>query len=120
MESIVFPTLPTYLFESSLAGVLSLAITVILPILAALLMKSRWSALQKGMVLLALASVKAFLEAWIGAATSGEHFLWSEALYSTIINFGLAVVAYVGLFRGTSIQQSALASGVTDSPRPVA
>ena len=119
MDSIVFPTLPTYLFESSLAGVLSLVLTVILPILAAILMKSRWSALQKGLVLLAMASAKAFLEAWIGATTSGEVFQWANTLYSVLVNFGIAVVAYVGLWKGTSIQQSALATGVTDSPRPV-
>jgi cell shape-determining protein MreD len=119
MDSIVFPTLPTYLFESSLAGVLSLVLTVILPIVAALLMKSRWSALQKGLVLLFMAAVKAFLEAWIGAATSDEVFQWADTLYSVLINFGIAVVAYVGLWKGTSVQQSALATGVTDTPRPI-
>ncbi len=118
MDSIVFPTLPTYLFESSLAGVLSLVLTVILPILAAVLMKSSWSAFQKGLVLLAMAAVKAFLEAWIGAATSGEVFQWANTLYSVLVNFGIAVVAYVGLLKNTSIQQSALAAGVTDNPRP--
>lgn len=75
--SITFPDLPTYLFEPSLAGVLSLAVAILLPLLAALLMKSAWSAFRKGLVLLALATIKAFLEAWLGAANSGEHFdLW--------------------------------------------
>jgi uncharacterized membrane protein len=119
MDSVVFPALPTYLFEPSLAGVLSLLLTVILPILAAVLMKSRWSALQKGLVLLAMAAVKAFLEAWIGKVESGEVFFWADTLYSVLINFGIAVVAYVGLWKGTSIQQSALASGVTDTPRTI-
>jgi hypothetical protein len=117
VDSIVFPALPTYLFESSLAGVLSLVLTVILPVLAAVLMKSGWSAFQKGLVLLAVSALKAFIEAWIGAATSGEVFQWADTLYSVLINFGIAVVAYLGLLKGTSIQQSALATGVTDTPR---
>lgn len=116
MDSIVFPTLPTYLFEPSLAGLLSLVVTVLLPLGAALLMKARWSAFQKGLVLLAMATAKAFFEAWLGAETSGEAFdLW-RVLYADVINFGIAVAAYFGLFRDTAVQQAAIHSGVTDRP----
>ncbi len=116
MDSIVFPSLPTYLFEPSLAGLLSLLLTVVLPLLAALLMKSRWSALQKGLVLLFLATVKAFLEAWIGQVNAGEHFDVARVLYADLINFAIAVVTYVGLLKGTAVQQAALESGVKDRP----
>ncbi len=112
MDSIVFPALPTYLFEPSLAGVLSLALTVILPLLAAVLMRSNWSAFKKGLVLLAMASVKAFLEAWIGAIESGEAFNFIETIYATLVNFGIAVGAYFGLLKGSDVQQSAINSGV--------
>jgi hypothetical protein len=111
MDSVVFPQLPTYLFEPSLAGVLSLAVTFLLPLLAALLMKSSWSALRKGLVLLALATAKAFLEAWLGAANSGEHFDIWRTLYADVINFALAVAAYFGILRGTTTQQAALNGG---------
>jgi hypothetical protein len=111
MDSVVFPQLPTYLFAPNLAGFLSLAVTFLLPILAALLMKSSWSTVAKALVLLALATVKAFLEAWLGAVNSAEHFdLW-RTLYADVINFGLAVVAYFGILRGTSTQQAALRGG---------
>jgi hypothetical protein len=114
MDSIVFPTLPTYLFEPSLAGLLSLILTVLLPLGAALLMKSRWSTFQKGLVLLLLASVKAFVEAWLGAVNSAEFFdLW-RVLYACAINFGVAVAVHVGLFKGTAVQQAAIHSGVKD------
>ncbi len=112
MDSIVFPALPTYLFEPSLAGVLSLALTVILPLLAAVLMRSNWSAFRKGLVLLALASVKAFLEAWVGAVESGEAFNFLETVYATVINFGIAVAAYFGILKGSDVQRSAINSGV--------
>ncbi len=114
MDSIVLPSLPTYLFEPSLAGLLSLILTIILPLLAALLMKSSWSAFKKGIVLLLLASIKAFVEAWIGHVESGEFFdLW-RTLYAVLVNFGIAVTFYVGLLKNTDIQRSALASGVKD------
>nr|WP_221374423.1 hypothetical protein [Actinoplanes polyasparticus] len=116
MDSIVFPSLPTYLFEPSLAGVLSLALTVILPLLAAVLMRSNWSAFKKGLVLLAMAAVKAFLEAWIGAVESAEAFEFLRVAYTVIINFGIAVVFYFGLLRHTDIQQSAINSGVKSKP----
>lgn len=112
MDSIVFPTLPTYLFEPSLAGVLSLALTVLLPLLAAVLMRSNWSAFKKGLVLLLLAAIKAFLEAWVGSVESAEAFDAFRVAYSLLINFGIAVVAYFGIWRHTDIQQAAINSGV--------
>lgn len=116
MDSVVFPALPTYLFEPSLAGVLSLALTVLLPLVGAILMRSNWSAFKKGLVLLALAAIKAFLEAWIGKVESAETFDFLRTAYAVLINFGLAVVFYVGLLKGTDIQQAALNSGVKPKP----
>ena len=112
MDSIVFPTLPTYLFEPSLAGVLSLALTVLLPLLAAVLMRSNWSAFKKGLVLLAMAAVKAYMEAWIGHVESGEGFDFARTAYTVLVNFGLAVIFYFGLLKNTDIQRSAINAGV--------
>jgi len=118
MDSEVFPTLPTYMFEPSLGGVVSLLLTVILPLLAACLMRSSWSAFQKGLVLLGLASIKAFLEALLGAQVSGEHFDAWGVLYSVVVNFGIAVAAYFGLLRDTRVQQVAIAGGPVRDPAP--
>lgn len=111
MDSVVFPQLPTYLFDPSVAGILSLLLTFILPLVAALFMKQSWSAFTKGLVLLALAAVKAYLEAWLGAVNAGEDFGFIEALYATVVNFGIAVAAYFGLLKGTGAQRSAIHSG---------
>jgi hypothetical protein len=117
MDSVVFPQLPTYLFEPSLAGVLSLAVTFLLPLLAALLMKGSWSPVAKALVLLALATVKAFAEAWLGATTSHEHFDIARTIYADLVNFGLAVIAYFGILKGTATQRAALTGGpVNDKP----
>lgn len=112
MDSIVFPDLPTYVFELSPAGVLSTLLTFVLPLLAALLMRSKWSAYRKGLVLLALSAVKAYAEAVIGAQTSGEPFHAGAAGYATFMNFLVAVVFYVGLLKRTAIQQAALTGGL--------
>lgn len=112
--SIVFPELPTYLFAPTLGGVLSLILTVLLPLAAALLMKQSWSALKKGLVLLALAAVKAYAEAWLAADAAHLAFNHVTALYAALINFGIAVAVYFGLLRNTDIQQAAMSSGVKD------
>lgn len=111
MDSIVFPDLPTYVGAPTLGGLLSLAVTVLLPIIAALFMRSSWSAFRKGLVLLVLAAAKAYLEAWLGAVNHDEAFNFVGAAYSTLVQFVLAVVAYVGLLKQTAVQQAALAGG---------
>lgn len=111
MDSIVLPDLPTYLFAPNLAGVLSLALTILLPLAAALFIRQSWSAGPKGLVLLALAALKAFLEAWLGATEAGVAFEVAEVGYAVVVNFGIAVGAYFGLLRNTRVQQYAINGG---------
>ena len=119
MDSVIFPTLPTYVGAPTLGGLLSLAVTVLLPIIAALFMRSSWSAFQKGVVLFALAAVKAYLEAWLGAVNHDEAFNFVAAAYSTVVQFVLAVVAYTGLLKRTAPQQAALRGGPINDKRTI-
>lgn len=112
MDSIVFPELPTYVGAPNLAGLLSLLVTIVLPIIAALFMRSSWSVFRKGLVLLLLAAVKAYAEAWLGAVNSEVAFNFVGAAYSTLIMFVLAVVSYVGLIKNTAAQRAALTGGI--------
>lgn len=109
------PELPSYLFDPSLAGILSLLLTIVLPTVAALFMRAQWSSMAKGLVLLLVAAVKTFLEAWLAAATANVVFDIYGVLYTTVLNFGIAVVAYFGLLRTTGVQQAALQGGVVKS-----
>lgn len=112
MNDTVLPELPSYLFEPTLQGVLSLVLTVLLPLGAALVMKRSMGTAAKAIVLLALSGVKAFVEAWIDASNNGAAFnAWTVA-YAIVINFGLAVVAYYGFWKGTAVQQNALNGGI--------
>jgi hypothetical protein len=108
----VLPELPTYLFEPTLAGLLSLALTFVLPLVAALFMRASWSATSKGLVLLAVAAVKTFLEAWTAAVASDVAFNFVTTAYAVLINWGLAVVFFFGLLNRSKIQQAALHGGV--------
>ncbi len=121
MDSVFLPELPTYVGAPSLAGVLSLAVTVLLPVLAALFMRSSWTGAKRGLVLLGFAALKAFLEAWLAAEVDAVAFNYVTTLYSVLVQFGLAVVAYFGLIRNTSVQKAALEGGpVNDRPRHIA
>lgn len=112
MDSVVLPSLPTYLFAPNLAGLLSTAVTVLLPILAALVMRPAWSAGTKGLVLLVLAAAKAFLEAWLSAVDADVAFNAATAGYAVAVNFLIAVAVHFGLLRDTRLQQAALRGGI--------
>lgn len=113
-EPIILPELPTYAFTPTWGALLSLALTVVLPLVAALLMRQSWSTFRKGLVLLVLAGVKAYLEAWLVAEQTDAVFNHVTTLYAVVVNFGIAVGAYFGLLKGTVVQRAALNSGVTD------
>ena len=79
---------------------------------AALFMRASWGATGKGLALLAVAAVKAFLEAWVAANDAGATFNWATTGYAILVNFGIAVIVYFGLLRNTGVQQAALHGGV--------
>ncbi len=114
MEPIDIPQLPTYLFEPSLAGLISLVLTIGLPLLAAIFMKKKWDAGRKGLVLLALAAVKALIEAWLQA---GDAFAFAT-FYAVLVNFLIAVAMHFGLLRGTWLQREAIKAGLKDRALP--
>lgn len=109
------PELPTYMLEPSLAGLISLLLTVVLPLLAGLVMRPAWSPGAKAVTLLALSAVKAALEAWVAANSSGVAFNLTATAYSVLVTFGIAVVMHFGLWRGTGVQQAALNVGAPPS-----
>jgi hypothetical protein len=114
-SNVILPDLPTYVGQPSLAGLLSVALTVLLPIIAALFMRAHWSTFVKGLVLLGFAAVKAVLEAWLVAANSHVHFDGGPVAYSVGVQFVIAVAAYFGVLRDTTVQRAALARGVIPS-----
>lgn len=115
-DSLVFPDLPTYLLAPTLGGVLSLVVQIILPLLAALLMKASWSTATKAVILLFASSLKAFIEAWIAAIDADTAFDLRGAAINALVVWGIAVAIHFGALKGTSIQRAAISSGVKDRP----
>lgn len=109
------PELPAYGFDpTSVSGLLSLVLTLALPLLVGLLTKQSWSAGFKAVLLLAFSAVKAFVEAWLDAANSGVDFLWTAVAISIVTNFMIAVVVHFGLWKPTGATDAAQRSGVKD------
>ncbi len=110
------PALPVYGFAPNLGGLLSLAITVLLPILVGLITRQSTSAGTKAVLLLALSAVNSVLSAWLQAENTNAVFEWIPVVYSTAINFGIAVTLHFGLFKPTGVASAAQNSGVKDQP----
>lgn len=94
------PTLPSYLFEPNLKGVLSLFLAIVLPVLVALVTKKVTRGDLKGVILLGFAAVKSVVEAVL---VGGSDFNLTTTIYTTLINFGIAVLFYFGLLKHSDV-----------------
>lgn len=110
------PELPIYGFAPNLGGLLSLAITVLLPILVGLVTRQSTSAGTKAVLLLALSAVNSILSAWLQAENTSAVFEWIPVVYTTAISFGIAVAVHLGFYRPTGVASAAQNSGVKDRP----
>lgn len=110
----MLPELPTYQFEPSLAGLLSLLLTIALPIVVGLVTTRLTHPGLKATLLLLLSTVKAFIEAWIAAANSDVPFNLLAVLMALSLNFGIAVVIHFGLWKPTGVAERAADSLVTE------
>lgn len=115
MEDVVLPTLPNYYFDPSLASLLSLVVTVLLPLVAGLVTRRHWPKQAQFFILLSVVGVKVVLELWLTALNTNEVFDWRSAIYGTLGNMVFAVLAYYGLWKGTPVQQRALDGGIVKS-----
>ncbi len=113
-DSLVFPELPTYFLAPTLGGLLSLIVQIILPLLAALMMKASWSTSAKAVILLFASALKSFVEAWIAAIDADTAFDLRGAAINTLVVWGIAVAIHFGALKGSSIQRAAISSGVKD------
>ena len=110
------PALPVYGFDpQSLSGLLSLIIAVVLPLLVGLLTKRSTSPAAKAILLLAFAAVKAFLEGWLQAENTDVAFAFVPAAISTVVNFAIAAVVHLGLWKPTGAADAAQDTLVKDT-----
>lgn len=104
------PVLPTYLFNlQTWQGWVSLALTIVLPILIGLLTRPTTPGHVKGLGLLALSALKGVGEAFL---IGGAEFNLGLVASTALVNFLIAVAMYFGILRGSPVQVSAQNSGV--------
>lgn len=109
------PELPVYGFDpTSVSGALSMLITMLLPLLVGLVTKRSTSPGVKALLLLLFAAVKTFFTAWLDAANAGVEFLWTAVLISVVVNFAIAAVVHLGLWKPTGASGAAQDTLVKD------
>lgn len=101
----MLPDLPVYSFTPDLGGLLSLTLTIVLPLLVGVVTTRVTSANIKAVILLALATVKTLVEAIIAANVAGIPFEFVPVLMNLVLNFVVAVVVYFGLWKPTGTAQ---------------
>jgi len=106
-----------YVFQPDLGGLLSLVITVLLPIVVALITKRSQPAAVKAVLLLLFSAISTFLQAWVASLQAGESFVWTVVAYNVVVNFVLAIAIHFGLWKPTGATDTAQDSLVADRPR---
>lgn len=104
---------PVFTLQPNLGGLLSLLVTVFLPILVGLVTTRVTSAGRKALLLLFLASVTSFIETWISSQQAGLPFAWAPIVFNAVVNFGVAVAVHYGLWKPTGAATAAQNTGVT-------
>lgn len=110
-------------YTPDLAGILALAIQVLLPLLVGLVTKASTAPQVKAVILLALTSVNQFLISWLDSVNTndvGDPFNWKLVIWNIALGFALSVVSHFGLWRapnsnGVSVTDKVQATGVKDS-----
>jgi hypothetical protein len=103
------------LLHPDLATAIALAVSVVIPALAALLAKSRCPRNVAGLLTLALASLNGVLTEALG---TGRDFDWRHAIPVAVLSYVVAVLAHYGLLKGTPAEANLLAVG-NKPPMPV-
>lgn len=103
-----------YVFQPDLGGLLSLILTILLPIIVALVTKRSQPAAVKSLLLLLLAALSTFIQAWVGALSAGTPFVWTVVAYNVIVNFVIAVAVHFGLWKPTGTTDTAQDSLIAD------
>lgn len=86
----------------STVQVVSLLVGTLIPILVALVTKSTAQPGVKAVVNLALSAVSGFGAEYINSA----HFVWQQALLTTVVTFVVSVATYYGLWKPTNVAGS--------------
>jgi len=95
------PELPVYAFQPNFGGLLSMLLTLVLPLAVAVITTRVTSSNVKGILLLIIVSIKTLVEALISNGNDYINFAWVPFLMNLLINFAFAAIMHFGLWRPT-------------------
>lgn len=90
----------------SLITWLGFAVSVVLPIIVALVTKQTANPGLKAVVLLALSAVTGFGSSWLDALNGGTSFSMGTATVSALLSFAIGVLSHFGILRGLGVTGS--------------
>jgi hypothetical protein len=103
------PELPVYSFTPTGVGILSLILTVLLPLVVAVITTRVTHGGVKFMLLLLVVAIKTTVEAVIANNSDYINFDWIPFLMNITINLAIAIAAHFGIWKPTG------AAGFTQS-----
>ena len=92
--------------DTSTTGLLYLVVSVVLPVLVALVTKQTALGSTKAYVLLFLASVNSFAFAWYDASKANNDFDIKNAALGIVVSFVIAAVTHAGLLKPAGVTGS--------------
>lgn len=99
------------LFHPDTSIIISLIISVVLPLLSSLLSKAHWPAEVAGIITLALSTANGFFTEWAQSSSGPGTFDWRDALGLALSSFIIAALGRLVLWRNTEIDAKLLAIG---------
>lgn len=101
-----------YGFRPDVGGLAGLIVTALLPILVKYVTNSNTSGATKAFILLGFASVKTVIESVLQANETGVDLAIIPIVFTTIVNFAIAVSIHFGLYKPTGV------TGASPAPVP--
>lgn len=100
------PELPVYTFTPTGAGIFSLILTILLPLVVAVITTRVTHPGVKFMLLLFVVGIKTTIEAVVANNSDYINFAWVPFLMNLIINMGIAIAAHFGVWKPTGAAAS--------------
>lgn len=101
------------------AGLLSMAIGLLLPVLVGLVTTRVTSGGVKATLLAGLAALSGFLTTWLAAVNSNSlDWRWQDAVFAALLTWGTAVATHFGFLIPTGLKAKAQNALITAKPGP--
>lgn len=99
------------------ALVLTIIVSLVIPLISALLSRTHWDQTVTGLITMLLAAVTGFFTEWINS-NNATHYDWHTALGLALFSFIVAVATHYGVWKDGNASRRLLAIGSRRAPAP--